>query len=390
MTSDDFQQPSLLHSQEQRDFWSKTLAGAPAKLDLPTDRPRPYHRSTNGSKILILLDAHLTQPLKKLAAEYNMDLSMIVMTGWGAVLARLASQDDIIIGFHHEGLEGPGGNKQANDSNILPLRLDLSGEPSISQLLKRVKKVALSSMDHQGFPLDSIAEVEGLLLPQVVFRWNSPMHLTSSLLVDLELQLQEKDNEVVGEILFSLDLFDPDTIERHVGYLCSMLQATVVDVDQPVMTVDLLSQVERDLVLGQWNETHQDYPSHLCIHHLFEQQAEQNPQATALVFKDQSLTYAELNERANRLAHHLIKLGVQPDSLVAICVERSFAMIVGVLAVLKAGGAYVPLDPSYPKDRLVYILEDAAPTIALADTVGRAALAEACQPLQHQTGIVVS
>jgi non-ribosomal peptide synthetase component F len=216
------------------------------------------------------------------------------------------------------------------------------------------------------------------------------MHLTSSLLVDLELQLQEKDNEVVGEILFSLDLFDPDTIERHVGYLCSMLQATVVDVDQPVMTVDLLSQVERDLVLGQWNETHQDYPSHLCIHHLFEQQAEQNPQATALVFKDQSLTYAELNERANRLAHHLIKLGVQPDSLVAICVERSFAMIVGVLAVLKAGGAYVPLDPSYPKDRLVYILEDAAPTIALADTVGRAALAEACQPLQHQTGIVVS
>ncbi|KAF9343518.1 hypothetical protein BGX34_006664, partial [Mortierella sp. NVP85] len=170
-------------------------------------------------------------------------------------------------------------------------------------------------------------------------------------------------------------------MERHVGYLHTMLHAMVEDIDRPVTSVDLLSQVERDIVIGKWNETQQDYPADLCIHHLFEQQVERTPQATVLVFNGQSLTYAELNERANRLAHHLIGLGVQPDSLVAICVERSFAMIVGVLAVLKAGGAYVPLDPSYPKERLAYILEDAAPTIVLVDGAGHVSFSEASQHL---------
>jgi non-ribosomal peptide synthetase component F len=165
-----------------------------------------------------------------------------------------------------------------------------------------------------------------------------------------------------------------------------MLQAMVVDVSRPMMSVDLLSQDERDLVLEEWNETQQDYPEGSCIHHLFERQVECTPQATALVFNGQRMIYSELNERSNRLAHHLIGLGVQPDSLVVICVERSFAMIVSVLAVLKAGGAYVPIDPSYPKERLAYILEDAAPAIALADTVGRTALSEAGQHFHHHIG----
>src|SRR5690606_9449056 len=131
--------------------------------------------------------------------------------------------------------------------------------------------------------------------------------------------------------------------------------------------VDILSQSERDLLTQTWSDTHQDYPSEFCIHHVFEQQVERTPQATALVSNDQSMTYTELNECANRLAHHLIDLGVQPESPVAICVERSLAMIVGVLAVLKAGGAYVPLDPTYASGRFQDILNDAAPRIVIAD-----------------------
>jgi non-ribosomal peptide synthetase component F len=170
---------------------------------------------------------------------------------------------------------------------------------------------------------------------------------------------------------FHSDLFNLDTVERHVGYLCSMLQVIAADEDRLVKSVDLLSQAERDLVLAKWNETQREYPAELCIHHLFEQQVKQTPQSTALVLNGQSLTFAELNARANRLAHRLIELGVQPESLVAICVDRSFTMIVALLAILKAGGAYVPLDPSYASERLRDILKDASPGILIGDYHGK-------------------
>ncbi|KAF9348707.1 hypothetical protein BGX34_002284, partial [Mortierella sp. NVP85] len=233
-------------------------------------------------------------------------------------------------------------------------------------------------MDHRGFPLDSSAYITGPPLLQVALRWNHALiHHAARIQVELELQLQEQDNEFVGGMVFRPDLFNPETVERHVGYLCAMLQAIATDVDKPVMSVDLLLQAERDLVFGKWNGMQRDYPDHLCIHQLIEQQVERTPQATALVFNDQSLTYGELNERANKLAHHLISLGVRPDSLVAICVERSFAMIIGLLAILKAGGAYVPLDPSYARGRLCDILMDASPGILIADNHGKEAFGEA-------------
>ncbi|KAF9348610.1 hypothetical protein BGX34_002384 [Mortierella sp. NVP85] len=312
---------------------------------------------------------------------------MVVMAGWSAVLARLSNQDDIVIGYHHSGSGGLEDNQQGDNRNIWPLRLNLSGDQNIAQHLERVRKTATSPMDRQGLPLDSIAEIAGSPLCQVALRWNqASLHSTTQIQVEIELELQEQNNEVVGDMQFYSALFNPDTIERHIGYLRSMLQAIATDMDRPVMSVDILSQAERSLILVKWNETEQVYPADLCVHHLFEQQVERTPQATALVFNDQAMTYTELNERANRLAHHLIELGVKPDSLVAICLERSFAMIVGVLAVLKAGGSYVPLDPSYPVERLAYILEDAAPRIALVDVVGRIALSEASQHLQHQKG----
>ncbi|KAF9921201.1 hypothetical protein BGZ65_010558, partial [Modicella reniformis] len=179
------------------------------------------------------------------------------------------------------------------------------------------------------------------------------------------------DDEIVGSLEYSTALFDRQTVERYIGYLHTMLQAMAVNQEQKISNVDLLSPEERDLLLRSWNETQQDYPTHLCIHKLFEQQVERTPQATALVFMDQSMSYSELNNRANRLGHHLIGLGVQPDMRVAICVERSFAMIIGVLAILKAGGAYVPLDPAYASERLRDILTDAAPSIVVADEFGQ-------------------
>jgi non-ribosomal peptide synthetase component F len=346
-------------------------------LSLSTDRPRISHQSANESKNPIILDASLTQSLKNLAVKHNMDLSTIVISGWGAVLARLSSQDDILIGYYIDSPTRPGDN-QTDNSTVSLLRLDLSGEPNISQLLERVRKMASSSMDHRDFPQDSRSEITGSPLLQVALRWSqAPIHHATQIQVELELQLQEQDNGVVGSMAFCPDLFNPETVERHVGYLRSMLQAIATDVDKPVMSVDLLSQAEQDLVLEKWNGTQRDYPDHLCIHQLIEQQVERTPHATALVFDDQSLTYRELNERANKLAHHLLSLGVQSDSLVAICVECSFAMIERLLAILKAGGAYVPLDPSYSRERLRDILMDASPSILIADNHGKDALGEA-------------
>jgi non-ribosomal peptide synthetase component F len=311
----------------------------------------------------------------------------------------MSGQDDIVIG-------SPSANRNHHQIesligffiNTLALRIDLSGDPTVRQLLERVRETALDAQNHQDLPFEQVVDIvqpprslshSPLFQVMLVLqnnersKWQLPglevVEIGSSYKLakfDLSLGLYESDNGILGSLSYSTALFDRATMERHVGYLCSMLQAMVVDVDRPIMSVDLLSQTERDLVLREWNETQQDYPADLCIHHPFEQQVERTPQATALVFNGQSLTYAELNERANRLAHYLIELGVQPDSLVAICVERSFAMIVGVLGILKAGGAYVPLDPSYASKRLRDILADASPNIVVADASGKMALGE--------------
>ncbi|KAF9991815.1 hypothetical protein BGZ79_003946, partial [Entomortierella chlamydospora] len=191
---------------------------------------------------------------------------------------------------------------------------------------------------------------------------------------DIDLSLSESNGEVVGGLIYSTALFDRSTIDRHVGYLQTMLQAMVNSETESISAVDILSSSERELLLQTWNSTNMPYPDRLCIHQLFENQAEQSPEAIAIVHEDQQMSYRELNARANGLAHHLIGLGVKPDSLVVICIDRSLTMIIGLLAVLKAGGAYVPLDPSFASERLHGILNDVAPSILVADDTGIAAL----------------
>jgi len=381
-------------------YWKTALADAPVLLDLPTDRPRPLQQSYTGDNVPISLDSHLTRALKQLCQEHGVTLYMAILAAWSCVLSRMSGQEDIVVG-------SPTANRNHHQIesliglfvNTLALRIDLSGNPPIRQLLERVRKTSLDAQNHQDLPFEQVVDVvqpprslSHSPLFQVMFvlqnnetsEWNLPgLEVVGAdsrddiTKFDLSLGLVESDNEIMGVLSYSTALFDRATMERHVGYLCTVLQAMVVNVNRPVMSVNLLSQAERDLVLGKWNETQQDYPDHLCIHHLFEQQVERTPHAAALMSNGQSLTYSELNERANRLAHRLIGLGVQPENLVAICVERSIAMIVGVFAILKAGGAYVPLDPSYASNRLGDILGDSSPCLVLADSTGKMALGEA-------------
>jgi len=381
-------------------YWKTTLSGTPVLLDLPTDRPRPLQQSYTGDNEPIILDSTITRALKQLCQEHGVTLYMAILAAWSCVLSRLSGQDDIVVG-------SPSANRNHHQIesliglfvNTLALRVDLSGDPTVRQLFERVRKTSLDAQNHQDLPFEQVVDIvqpprslshsplfqvmfvlqndetSELQLPGLEVADENPSYGVTKF--DLTLRLYESDNEIKGGISYSAALFDRATVERHVGYLSSMLHSMVLDVDRSMMSVNLLSQPERDLVLGRWNETQQDFPVELCIHHLFEQQVEFTPQATALVFNSQSLTYTELNERANRLAHHLIGFGVQPENPVAICAERSIAMIVGVLAILKAGGAYVPLDPSYASSRLKDILTDASPSIVVADSTGRVALGEA-------------
>ncbi|KAF9999948.1 hypothetical protein BGZ65_004770, partial [Modicella reniformis] len=391
-------------------YWRTALTDAPVLLDLPTDRPRPTQQSFTGNDIQIRVDPQLTQALKNVSQKHGTTLYMTILAAWSAVLSRLSGQDDIIIGSPTASRN----NHQIESLigffvNTLALRVDLSGDPTVSQLLERVRSTTLDAQEHQDLPFEQVVDIvqpprslSHSPLFQVMFVWQNNEEWDWKLpslesadvgssyefaKFDLTLHLYESLDEITGSLGYSTALFDHSTMERHVGYLCAMLEAVTTDMDRAITTVELLAPVESDLLLRTWNETEKDYPAHQCIHHIFEEQVERAPQATALVFKDQSLTYAELNTRANRLAHHLIELGVQPDMRVAICVERSFAMIVGVLAVLKAGGAYVPLDPNYPEERLAYILEDTQLSIALVDATGRGIINGASQHLSNPKDI---
>ncbi|NIF73801.1 amino acid adenylation domain-containing protein [Burkholderia sp. Ap-962] len=385
--------------QAQGEYWRQTLADAPTLLDLPTDHPRPAQQSFVGAHVPMRLDAELTQALRRLAQAHGATLFMTVMAAWAAVLARLSGQQDIVIGT-------PSANRNRQEVepligffvNTLALRLDLSGTPDAAALLARVRHAALAAQDHQDLPFEQIVEIvnpprnlEHAPLFQVMFSWQSQqgtslplpeLEVTAlppdydTVKFDLELALEENGDEIFGTLSYSTALFDRATIERQAGYLRAMLRAMSRDETQAVDHVDILPPEERKLLLVDWNATQADYPEQHCIHQSFEQQVERTPDAVALVFEEQTLSYTQLNERANQLAHELIALGVQPDSRVAICVERSSAMLVGLLAILKAGGAYVPLDPAYPGERLAHILIDADPGIVLVDTAGRAALGQ--------------
>ncbi|MBP2471127.1 amino acid adenylation domain-containing protein [Sinorhizobium meliloti] len=383
--------------QRQAQYWRDTLSGAPARLALPTDRPRPAQQSFAGASVPVIIDEALTRGLKRLSRQHGTTLFMTVLAAWAAVLSRLSGQDDIVIGV-------PTANRRRREIedligffvNTLAVRIDLSGEPSVSDLLERARRAALTAQDHQDLPFEQVVEIVQppralghTPLFQVGLAWQNNTGGSLDLpglqveaagegldqvKFDLELNLGEQGEAIAGTLGYATALFDRATIERQCGYLLALLRAMLADAEQPVSELDILPPDERSYLLEELNRTEADYPSDLCVHALFEAQVRRVPDAVALVFEEQSISYGALNADANRLAHHLIGLGVRPDQPVAICVERSPAMVVGLLAILKAGGAYVPLDPAYPGERLRQLLDDAGPRLLLCDAAGRAAL----------------
>jgi amino acid adenylation domain-containing protein len=384
-------------AQKLAEFWRQTLTDAPLLLELPTDRPRPPQQSFVSGFVPICIGSALTLGLRNLSNRYRSTVFMTVLAAWAAVLSRLSGQQDLVIGT-------PSANRGRPETegligffiNSLALRINLAGQPSATELLERVRETTIAAHDHQDLPFEQVVEIvqpprslNHTPLFQVMLVWGSgdqqqfelpglsvtPVWADKEMVkYDLRLGLSETKDNILGGMHFSTALFDEATIQRQIGYLITMLKTMVADSSQAVAGIDLVAPEERALLLDAWNATDADYAGHVCIQQLFEEKARKTPESRAVVCEDQFISYQDLNIEANRLAHHLIALGVKPDDRVAICVERSVAMVIGVLAIVKAGGAYVPIDPAYPSERLAQILADADPGVVLSDAVGREVL----------------
>jgi len=372
--------------EEQVSFWKKQLEKF-QPLQLPTDRPRPSVQTNRGARRYFALSATLSAALKELSREHDVTLFITLLAAFKTLLHRYTGQTDILVGSPVAGR-----NRSELENligfflNMLPLRTDLSGNPTFRHVLARVREVCFGAYSHQDLPFEKLIEemrpersLSRNPVFQVIFTLQNTPRLSLELAglrteeleiftgitrFDLELFMEERDNELQGYLNYSTDLFDESKIIRMLGHFETLLTEIVTDPDQRIFEFPLLTEAERQKILVEWNDTATEYPQNNCIHQLFESQVERTPDAVAVVFEDKVLTYRELNSRANQLGHCLRKHGVKPEVLVGICVERSVEMVVGILGVLKAGGAYVPLDPECPKERLAFQLEDTkAPVI---------------------------
>ena len=368
-------------------YWKGQLASAPA-LDLPSDRPRPARQTSAGARHFFLLPVELATRLAAFNRSANVTPFMSLLGTFQVLLARYSGQRDILVGT-------PIANRQRQELedligffvNTLVMRVDLSGEPCFRDVVAKVRQTALEAYQHQDLPFEKLVEeikpVRDLSrhpLFQVMFGLqntpSSPFQLegldvsqpalpAASTHFDLELHLQARGNTWAGVIYHNTALFDEATILRLAGHYETLLDSMLAEPARPVWNAAILTPSERYQTLVEWNKTAVDYPLDKCLHQWIEEQAARTPDAVAVAFEKVSLTYRQLNEKANQLARHLQGLGVGVESLVGICVERSLEMVVGLLAILKAGGAYVPLDPDYPKDRLAFMLEDADARVLL-------------------------
>ncbi|MGL6342111.1 MAG: condensation domain-containing protein, partial [Waterburya sp.] len=359
-------------------YWKQKLKGAPTILQLPTDRPRLPIQSEGGATQSLVLPTKLSQQLKTLALQENATLFMLLLAAFKILLLRHTGQEDIVVGSpianrHHQKLQGLIGFFV----NTIPLRTDLAGNPRFRELLSQIRQVAIEAYTHQDLPFEQLVEA---LQPernlsytpifQVMFAvTNTPKlpeieglnwsqyridHETAQF--DLNVSIEaEAELRVCFE--YNRDLFDAATIASMVDRFAILLQGIVTNPAAKLSDLPYLTELEIQQ-LSNWNNTQVDYPQ-VCFPQLFEAQVTKTPQAIALIFEEQEITYFELNQRANILAHELQTLGVQPDTIVGVCLERSLAMAIALVAILKAGVAYLPLDCSYPQERLAFMLADA-------------------------------
>ena len=383
----------------QLDYWKQQLAGAPPLLELPTDYPRPTVQSSRGGKEFFEVGVELTQKLKRLSREEGVTLFMTLLAAFGTLLYRYSGQEDIVVGT-------PIANRNRREIegligffvNTLVLRTRWEGNPKFTELLQQVRGTALDAYAHQDVPFEQLVEalqperslshspifqvmfalqnapMKPLELPGVSFKWLQMESAKAKF--DLTLSIEETEAGLIGYWEYDRDLFDPATIRRAIGHFQLLLEGIVANPQTPVSELPLLTEAERHQLLVEWNDTASEYPRDKCVHQLFEEQVERSPDAVAVVFENERLTYRELNAKANQLARYLQSLGVGPEVLVGLCVERSIEMIIGLLGILKAGGAYVPLDPSYPSDRIAYLLKDSRLSLLLASEKSVARLPE--------------
>ncbi|WP_122861722.1 non-ribosomal peptide synthetase, partial [Pseudomonas viridiflava] len=383
----------------QSDYWHQALSGAPALLTLPTDRPRPARQDYSGASVAVRLDPRLCDDLKTFCQLHAVTPFMLFMGAWAVLLARLSGQSEVVIGM-------PVANRRRSEVeeliglfvNTLAVRIDTSGEPDVSTLLARIKSQVIQAQEHQDLPFEQV--VERLRPPrslahsplfQASLAWDGSQGLGLQLgdlhlqplseqptfaKFDLTLSMGETDEGFGGVVDYATALFDESTVARYVGYLEQLLWTMVGNAHAVPARAGLLGPQERRRLLVEFNASEQDFQLDRPLQALFEAQVARTPDAVALESAGVCLSYRQLNEAANRLAHHLIGQGVQTESRVAVCLQRGPQLVVGLLAVLKAGGAYVPLDPGYPMDRLAYMLGDSEAVALLVDSTTQARFAD--------------
>jgi amino acid adenylation domain-containing protein len=392
--------------ERQLAYWRERLAGAPELLELPTDRPRPPVRTYRGATVPVELSPALLERLQALGRSEGATLYMTLLGAFQVLLAKYSGSEDIVVGSPIAGRT----RREVEELigffiNTLVLRTDLSGDPSFREVLRRAREVTLGAYEHQEVPFERLVaelrperSMSHTPLFQVILTLQtagggidalpglsvSPVEAERvSAKFDLSLELTPTSRGLRGGLTYPTDLFDRGTVDRMLGHLEQVLEQVAADADVRLSELELLGPAERALVLETWNRTEAEVPADRCIHELFEAQAARTPGAMAVRFEEESLTYRELNDRANQLAHHLRGRGVGPEVRVGICLERSLEMVVSLLAVLKAGGAYVPLDPGLPAERLAYMLDDSAVPLVLV----QAALRESV-PAREGVGVL--
>jgi amino acid adenylation domain-containing protein len=371
-------------------FWRAQLDGAPASLDLPTDKPRPAARTALGATYHFELSPTLSRAVRELSQQERVTPFMVLLAAWSVLLGKYSGQEDVLVGSAHAQrsrteLE----NLIGFFVNMLVLRTDLSGDPSFLELLTRVREVTISAQAHQDLPFEKLVDELQLKrdlsrtpVYQVAFafqnapetelrapgvlltRFQLPSHTAK---FDLTLVITDLEPAMIGELEYSTDLFEADTIVRMIDQLQTLLTEALAQPHKQLSELSLLTAAERHRLVTEWNDTATDYPRAASIQELFERQVAERPEAVALVVGEQQVSYRELNERANRLAHYLLELGVAREMSVGICLERSLDMIVGLLGIIKAGGTYVPLDPEYPLERLAFMVAESKVAILLTD-----------------------
>ncbi|HSS48512.1 MAG TPA: amino acid adenylation domain-containing protein, partial [Thermoanaerobaculia bacterium] len=398
--------------ERQLAYWREALAGAPTVLELPVDRPRGAARSSRGASCSFAILPLLASDLAAIARREETTLFSVLLAGFQALLARWSGQDDVVVG-------SPVANRNRLETesligffvNTLVLRLDLSGDPGFTAAVGLAREAVLGASDHQDLPFEKLVEelaptrdARYTPLFQVMFAFQNtpagnpglsgltvePLALGSDLAkFDLMLAVAEEEDGLGAVFEYNADLFDAATIQRLGLRFEILLQEAVKAPQERLFELPLLSPAELRQVLRSWNETATAYPREATLPELFALWVERTPEAEALSFGDEVLTYREVDVRSNQLARHLESLGISAGDLVGVCLERSAALVVTLLAIVKAGAAYLPLDPTYPAERLAWMLEDAGASVvvtleALAPRLATAKLRRVCLDVEAE------